>query len=65
MVDILIKNGTKVNVEDEIGRTPLHMAATRGQTEIAKFLIKKNAHIDARTKDDGSTALFIAAEGGN
>lgn len=33
--------------------------------EIAKFLIKNHANIDAKTKDDGSTPLLIAVEAGH
>jgi hypothetical protein len=49
-----------VNCRGLRGFTPLHMAADRGQTEVAKVLIKHGAEINART-DAGETPLHWAA----
>ena len=44
------------------GATPLHMAVLSDQREIAQFLIKKNANINAQAKDEhGGTPLHWAA----
>ena len=40
------------------------IAAFRGNPEIARFLIEKNADVNAKTID-GQTALMIAAENGH
>lgn len=48
-------------------RTPLHIAAERGQTEIVDLLLKKGADINARDSSNGAplsqgnTALILAA----
>lgn len=49
---------------DKEGRTPLHLAASKGLLESAKALIGAGARVDARSKD-GRTALFRAAANGD
>ncbi|MDP6307261.1 MAG: ankyrin repeat domain-containing protein, partial [Verrucomicrobiota bacterium] len=39
--------GTDVNAKDEEGWTPLHIAAIRGNKEIAELLIAKGADVNA------------------
>jgi len=51
-----IANGKDVNEKDDVGRTPLHRAASSGNTEIAQLLIAKDAHINAKD-DNGLTPL--------
>ena len=53
----------QVNLVTEDGRTPLHMAAAKGHTEVVKLLLAKGAQPDVKAKD-GSTPLHLAAEGG-
>ncbi len=36
-----------MNEKDDVGRTPLHRAASSGNTEIAQLLIAKDAHVNA------------------
>lgn len=44
------------------GATPLHFAVLFGQSEIARFLIDKGAHLNIRAKDEhGGTPLHWAA----
>lgn len=45
---------------DKEGRTPLHLAASKGLLESGTALIDAGAQVDARSKD-GRTALFRAA----
>ena len=54
--------GTKVDVKNDDGWTPLQLAAGEGQKEIAELLIEKNADVNAMT-EDGLTALFAAILG--
>ncbi|KAJ8528420.1 hypothetical protein K7X08_022112 [Anisodus acutangulus] len=49
---------------DKEGRTPLHIAASKGLLGNAKVLIDAGAQVDGRSKD-GRTALFRAAANGN
>jgi hemoglobin len=49
VVRLLIAHGADVNACDNVKRcTPLHMAARRGNLEIAEALLDCGAHIDAR-----------------
>ncbi|XP_004235236.1 protein VAPYRIN [Solanum lycopersicum] len=49
---------------DKEGRTPLHLAASKGLLGSGKALIGAGAQVDARSKD-GRTALFRAAANGD
>uniref|UniRef100_A0AAR2LWJ4 Ankyrin repeat domain 6 n=1 Tax=Pygocentrus nattereri TaxID=42514 RepID=A0AAR2LWJ4_PYGNA len=59
----LINKGAKVAVT-KYGRTPLHLAAYKGHTEVARILLKAGCDLDIQ--DDGDqTALHRAAVVGN
>ncbi|KAK6234390.1 hypothetical protein QUC31_006796 [Theobroma cacao] len=49
---------------DKEGRTPLHLAASKGNIECAKILVESGVDKNAKSKD-GRTALFRAAANGN
>jgi ankyrin repeat protein len=49
-----------VHARNELGSTPLHIAATNSSPEAAKSLIAKGADINARD-NNGSTPLHLAA----
>jgi ankyrin repeat protein len=55
--------GTDVNAKDDIGLTPLHMAA-RSHKEIVELLIANGADVNAKNKW-GQTPLHYAANRGN
>jgi ankyrin repeat protein len=60
IVALLIVKGADVNIQDRIGRTPLHWIAQEGQTEIAELLLAKGA--DPNKRDSaGQTPLHLAA----
>lgn len=60
----LINEGVNVNITNEYGRTPLHLAAFKGHESIAKILIQNGA--DINPKDHlGLTPIFMAAGTGN
>ncbi|WCR59442.1 MAG: Phosphocholine transferase AnkX [Wolbachia endosymbiont of Ctenocephalides felis wCfeF] len=52
-----------VNVENNCGQTPLHIAAENGWLNIVKYLIDKDANINAKG-EYGWTPLHIAAKNG-
>ena len=55
--------GMDVNVKNEAGVTPLHLAALMGHKEIAELLIAKGADVN-ETDSDGKTPLSSAAYSG-
>lgn len=64
-VSSLIARGTKVNITDDLGRTPLHRAAMWNRAEIAKLLLAKGAAVNAVTKDGAWMPFHFAAYWGN
>ncbi len=58
MVKLLIRYGFQVDARDELGQTPLHLAAMR-DLEMALLLIRAGAYLNARSKA-GMTPLEIA-----
>jgi ankyrin repeat protein len=52
-----------VNLTDDAGRTPLHLAATHCRVDAAKLLLDKGAKVDA-TAAGGTTPLDLAAQAG-
>ena len=66
-VKFFLKHDThvaKINVNDQIGRSPLYMAAKHGRFEIVKFLLQSGADIHAKSKA-GQSVLHMAAYSGN
>jgi len=53
-------NPKLVQSRNELGSTPLHVAATNSSPEAAKLLIAKGADVNARD-NNGSTPLHLAA----
>ena len=50
-----------MNAKDDVGMTPLHVAARKGHKEIAKLLIAEGAYVN--TKDENSlTPLDLAIQ---
>jgi ankyrin repeat protein len=52
-----------VNLTDDAGRTPLHLAATHCHVDAAKVLLDNGAKIDAKAAG-GTTPLDLAAQAG-
>ncbi|XP_043466924.1 ankyrin-1-like [Leptopilina heterotoma] len=59
IVDLLIKNGAKLNVEDVKGRTPFYIALLQNNVEVAEFLLENGARINIPRKG-GRTTLHVA-----
>jgi len=55
-----INDGVQVSTRNELGETPLYVAAEKGQLEIAKLLIAKGADAKALTPN-GETVLHAAS----
>ena len=66
MLRALIKRGANINKKDNVGDTPLMLAAYFGQTGAAKILIEAGADLDAiNWSDKQKSALDYAVEKGN
>ncbi|MCG3148540.1 MAG: hypothetical protein PCFJNLEI_01984 [Verrucomicrobiae bacterium] len=57
----LVEAGADVNARDQVGETPLHKTARWGQPEVAVYLLNHHADVNAKTTENGHTALHIAA----
>jgi len=57
---LLGKKGADINQKGNDGETPLHLAATNGDSEMVALLLDRKAHIDERDSD-GYTPLALAA----
>ena len=60
---ILISNPLSVNSRDKHSRTPLHLAAWSGQTEVVSYLCKNKADVGAAAMDDMSAIHFASQKG--
>lgn len=60
---ILISNPLSVNSRDKHSRTPLHLAAFSGQTEVVSYLCKNKADVGASAMDDMAAIHFAAQKG--
>lgn len=57
---MLSSNRSLISAKNELGSTPLHIAASNSTPEIARLLIEKGAAVNARD-NHGVTPLHIAA----
>ena len=62
MIEFLHR-GAAANTVDENGNTPLHLAATRGFTDVAKALLSHDADVEA-CNDHDYTPLELAIQHG-
>jgi len=61
----LLELGADVNFQDDTGMTPLHYAARKGLSEIAKLLIDNGANIDSVEILNNATPLHLACKTGH
>ncbi|KAL3525038.1 hypothetical protein ACH5RR_013410 [Cinchona calisaya] len=59
----LIRAGANLNKKDYDGRSPLHLAASRGYEDVAQFLIQEGVDIDV-ADNFGNTPLLEAIKSG-
>jgi len=62
MIILLINSGANVNDKGDSDQTPLHIAAFRGDTQIVKTLIAKDAELNSRAYRLEETPLHLAAK---
>jgi ankyrin repeat protein len=59
VVEFLLANKADVKAEDDIGFTPLHVAACMGYKDIVELLLDHEAEVAAKD-NNGSTPLHVA-----
>jgi len=64
VVALLCRYKAQVNLKDNRGRSPLHIASEHGHIMIVKMLLKYNANA-ASQDNKGETALHVAAKNGH
>lgn len=62
---LLDEDPTLITVRDAKNLTPLHVAASRGQSEVAELLLKRGADVHGPTDDGDWTPLVFAAYRGH
>jgi hypothetical protein len=63
---VLCEWGADVNMpDDNVGATPLWMAAQEGKTALLRFLVEKGAFVMHTQHDSPTTPLWIAAQNGH
>lgn len=50
-MSFLIENEAKVNVKDNTGKTPLHLAAQKNHTKLISLLIEKGAKVSEQDNE--------------
>lgn len=65
IIEFFLLKGLSVNEVDKIGWTLLHYAAWKGNSEAVRFLIQKNAQIDAKDRLLGNTPFIVAISEGH
>ncbi|KAG8595948.1 hypothetical protein GDO81_001679 [Engystomops pustulosus] len=64
MLELLIKRGAHIDVQDKAGSNALYWASRHGHVETLKFLHQKRCPLDIKDKS-GETALHVAARYGH
>lgn len=63
VIELLVPVVKDVNIKDVDGRTPLHVAAMRGNDKIAAYLLKKYPQVDINSRDKRlNTPLHMAVK---
>ncbi|CAH3161140.1 unnamed protein product [Porites evermanni] len=64
LVMILVYRGANIQAKDILGRTPLHVAAEKGQSDTVNYLLDHGADVNSRDRN-GLLALYCALKGGH
>ena len=54
-----------VNLKDTVGRTPLHIAAEKGNMDVVMFLIENGANVNVADVNGNTPLVFIINKAGN
>lgn len=57
-----IRNNADVNAQDNLGRSPLHLAAALNGAETTRLLLLNGAKVDVQTKNTNQTPIHYAAK---
>jgi ankyrin repeat protein/L-ascorbate metabolism protein UlaG (beta-lactamase superfamily) len=63
--ELVANDPALLNAANDVGRTPLFQAATRGHLELVAWLVKKGADVNRRETSYRLTPLHMAARGGH
>ena len=63
--ELLAKDPSLLDAGNDIGRTPLHLAANRDHLELAAWLLKRGADVNRRENSYQLTPLHLAVWGGH
>jgi ankyrin repeat protein len=65
-IQLMIQNSPDlINAPDNDGKTPLILAAEKGQLVVAKYLLDHGANVNARSRNHGEVPLIAAASNGH
>jgi ankyrin repeat protein len=59
----LSTNASDLNLPDDAGLTPLHLATLHCHTNVVAFLLKDGAEVNRKANDDATPLHFAAQEG--
>jgi hypothetical protein len=59
-IKLLLKCGAKIDQQDNLGYSPLHLAASCANLVCVKFLVSQGAAVNSRRFNIGWTPLFVA-----
>ena len=65
MVQFMLEKGAEIENPSFDGFNPLHYAAFEGQSDIAKLLLSKGAHLEAKSGAHNYTPLHLASINGH
>ena len=65
IVKILLENNIDINLQNNLGETPLHIAVAKNDIKLIKLLIEYNPKTNIATYKDGLTVMNYAEIGGN
>ena len=61
MAQLLLARNAEVDARDDLGGTPLHVAAVNGNKDVVELLLASKAHVNAKT-NRGLTPLSLALD---
>lgn len=64
LLDLLLGQGSDINLSDEKGKTPLAIACENDNRDLVEYLLKKSANIDQKD-NDGNNPLSISLKSKN